>query len=76
MKKKNRDVEIYSKFQKKIKFILYDKKIQFLLKNHHDHHGKILTYILYFVIQYSDNKQILKKIKNTKNKWISLFSRF
>lgn len=76
MKKKNRDVEIYSKFQKKIKFILYDKKIQFLLKNHYDHHGKILTYVLYFIIQYSDNKQILKKIKNTKNKWISLFSKF
>ena len=76
MTKKIKDVKRYLKFQKKIKFILHNKETQNFLKNHYDHCGKIITLILYYVVQWSNDKKIVKKIRNFKSEWISLFAKF
>lgn len=76
MSKKTKNVKRYLRFQKKIKFILHDNKMHFLLKHHYDHCGRVLTYILYFIVYWTNDRKIIKKILQFKDEWILLFTKF
>ena len=76
MSKKTKNVKRYLRFQKKIKFILHDNRMHFLLKHHYDRCGRVLTYILYFIVYWTNDRKIIKKILQFKDEWILLFTKF